>query len=68
MRGASPGQLAIAYLAIPDKRFTFDEACAVTSVEHLLRDHEEGPDVSLREHYEDWCRADFSFSTRCRWV
>jgi SAM-dependent methyltransferase len=46
----------IAYLAIPDRRFTFDEEREVTTLAHLIRDHEQGPDVSLREHYEDWCR------------
>ena len=45
----------IAYFAIPDKRFTFDKDRNVTTLEHLIRDHEDGPDVSLREHYEDWC-------------
>ena len=24
--------------------------------EHLVRDHHEGPDVSRREHYEEWAR------------
>ena len=46
----------IAYLAIPDKRFTFDKEREITTLAHLIRDHEQGPDVSLREHYEDWCR------------
>jgi len=46
----------VAYFAIPDKRFTFDEGRDVTTLEHLIRDYEEGPEVSLREHYEDWCR------------
>ena len=45
----------IAYFAIPDKRFTFDKDRDATTLEHLIRDHEEGPDVSLRAHYEDWC-------------
>lgn len=45
----------VAYFAIPDKRFTFDVDRDVTPLEHLIRDHEKGPDVSLREHYEDWC-------------
>lgn len=46
----------IAYLAIPDKRYTFDVDRNVTSLEHLIADHEQGPDVSLRSHYRDWCR------------
>lgn len=47
----------IAYLAIPDKRFTFDKDRAVTSIELLQRDHQEGPDWSLRQHYEEWVRT-----------
>jgi SAM-dependent methyltransferase len=35
-----PGGLL--YLVVPDKRFTFDEPRAVTTVEHLLRDFQEG--------------------------
>ena len=46
----------IGYLAVPDKRFTFDVEREVTPLEHLIRDHEEGPDWSLRDHYEEWVR------------
>jgi predicted SAM-dependent methyltransferase len=44
----------ILYLAIPDKRFTFDIARPTTSYEHLRRDYEEGPDWSDGQHYEEW--------------
>jgi len=44
----------ILYLAIPDKRFTFDKERALTPFEHLKRDYEEGPDWSDRMHYEEW--------------
>src|SRR4051812_24672027 len=30
------------YLVVPDKRFTFDEPRAVTTIEHLLRDFDQG--------------------------
>jgi predicted SAM-dependent methyltransferase len=43
----------VAYLALPDKRFTFDKDRVITSLDHLIRDHEEGPDTSLAEHYEE---------------
>ena len=49
--------LAIAFLAIPDKRFTFDKDRQVTTLNHLVRDHEEGPNCSLLDHYEEWCRC-----------
>jgi SAM-dependent methyltransferase len=47
----------IIYLAIPDKRFTFDKERAVTPLDHLLRDHAEGPDWSLASHYDEWVRV-----------
>lgn len=46
----------IAYLAVPDKRFTFDKERPVTPLDHILRDHEDGPDWSLPGHYEEWAR------------
>jgi SAM-dependent methyltransferase len=47
----------IAYLALPDKRFTFDKDRAITPLDHLQRDHTEGPDWSLAGHYEEWVRV-----------
>lgn len=47
----------ILYLAAPDRRRTdFDRNRAETSIEHLLRDHEEGPEGSRPQHYEEWSR------------
>ncbi len=43
----------VLYLTLPDARQTFDAARPLTSVEHLLRDHELGPQVSYREHLEE---------------
>jgi SAM-dependent methyltransferase len=42
------------YLALPDKRYTFDKDRPVTLFEHLLRDHREGPEWSRRQHYEEY--------------
>jgi SAM-dependent methyltransferase len=42
------------FMAIPDKRWTFDRDREVTTLDHLLRDHREGPEVSRRAHYQDW--------------
>jgi SAM-dependent methyltransferase len=53
-RALRPG--GILYLAIPDKRYTFDIDRPVTPFEHLLRDFEEGPQVSRRQHFEEWAR------------
>jgi SAM-dependent methyltransferase len=44
------------FLALPDKRFTFDVDRPVTPFEHLLRDFEEGPEWSARDHYTEWVR------------
>jgi hypothetical protein len=33
---------------------TFDALRPRTTVEHLLRDHREGPEVSREEHYREW--------------
>jgi SAM-dependent methyltransferase len=46
----------VLYLAVPDKRHTFDSDRAVTPLEHLLRDFDEGPEVSRRDHFEEWAR------------
>lgn len=54
IRVTRPG--GVVFLAIPDKRFTFDSEREVTTLEHLRRDHEEGPEQSRRLHFEDWAR------------
>ena len=46
----------VLYLAVPDKRFTFDVDRPVTPSEHLLADHREGPERSRRQHFEEWAR------------
>jgi SAM-dependent methyltransferase len=44
----------ILFYAVPDKRFTFDFRRETTSLEHMVRDHEEGPEGSRRGHYDEW--------------
>jgi SAM-dependent methyltransferase len=46
----------VLYLANPDPRATFDERRPLTSVEHLARDHRDGPQGSRDAHYEEWVR------------
>ena len=46
----------VLYLAVPDKRQTFDHDRPTTSLEHLIRDHESGPEQSRRGHVEEWTR------------
>jgi SAM-dependent methyltransferase len=47
----------ILYLALPDKRFTFDAERAVTSYDHLKRDYFESPEWSEADHYLDWIKC-----------
>lgn len=46
----------IIYLAVPDRRFTFDRDRPVTSLSHLLKDYKKGPEWSRRSHYEEWVK------------
>jgi len=46
----------ILFLAIPDKRYTFDIDRPVTPYEHLVEDYVAGSEMSQREHFEDWAR------------
>ena len=40
-------------IAVPDKRFCGEEARELTTLEHMQRDHMEGPHVSARQHYDE---------------
>ena len=44
----------VIFLSVPDKDKTFDRPRPVTSLEHLLTDLREGPQVSRRQHYLEW--------------
>lgn len=46
----------ILYMAVPDKRYTFDCERPVTSLKHLIRDYTEGPEWSMTSHFEEWAR------------
>lgn len=43
----------ILFLAIPDKRFTFDARRPVTPYDHIARDYREGPEWSDAQHYQE---------------
>lgn len=53
LRVLKPG--GILYMAVPDKRYTFDRDRPVTSLEHLIQDAK-GPEWSMRSHFEEWNR------------
>jgi SAM-dependent methyltransferase len=40
-------------MAVPDMRFTNDRTRDITPFEHFLRDYNEGPEWSEKEHYRD---------------
>jgi predicted SAM-dependent methyltransferase len=44
----------VLYLAIPDKRFTFDVDRPLTTLEHVWRDYDQGPALSRRQHFEEF--------------
>jgi predicted SAM-dependent methyltransferase len=52
LRVLHPG--GIVFITLPDARNSFDQRRERTTVDHVLRDHDEGPEVSRRQHYEEW--------------
>lgn len=46
----------VVYLSVPDKRHIFDRDRPSTTLEHLVRDHEDGPEGSRAAHYEEVVR------------
>ena len=60
MRVLKPG--GILYMSIPDKRYTFDLHRPVTDIQHLLKDYQDGPEWSKRQHFHEWVKfVDFAF-------
>lgn len=53
-RVLKPG--GVLYLAILDKRCSSFAARPSASLSHLMRDYEEGPEWSRRQHFEEWTR------------
>lgn len=47
----------VVYLAVPDRRFSFDAKRKTTPLDHLIADHERGPAASRSRHYLDWARS-----------
>ncbi len=46
----------VVYAALPDMRFTFDDNRPPTTLDHIIRDHEEGPGQSRETHFDEWAR------------
>jgi SAM-dependent methyltransferase len=47
----------ILFLVIPNRRSNIDVDRVETPIDHLIRDHEKGPEGSRWEHYMDWTRS-----------
>lgn len=54
LRVVRPG--GVVYLSVPDKRHMFDRDRPATTLEHLLKDHEQGPEWSRQSHYDEVVR------------
>jgi SAM-dependent methyltransferase len=54
LRVVVPG--GVVFLAVPDKRRTFDVSRPLTTAEHLLRDHRHGAAGSRWDHYLEYAR------------
>jgi len=46
----------VLYLVVPDKTYTFDKERPSTTIEHIVRDYEEGPEWSREIHYREYAR------------
>ena len=52
LRVVRPG--GFIYMAVPDKRKTFDKDREITPLSHIIADFEHGGIQSRRRHYEEW--------------
>jgi predicted SAM-dependent methyltransferase len=71
LRVLRPG--GVLYLAVPDRRHTFDVDRTPTPVDHIMRDHRDGPAWSRPIHQEEWARlvekvAPEGVAERVRWL
>jgi predicted SAM-dependent methyltransferase len=46
----------VVYMAIPNKDYTFDIKRPITPYQHILDDHEHGPEKSKQAHFDEWTR------------
>jgi predicted SAM-dependent methyltransferase len=46
----------ILFLVIPDKLYTFDKDRPSTTLEHIVRDYEDGPAWSREQHFREYAR------------
>ena len=60
LRVLKPGSAL--FLAVPDRRRTFDRRRPPTSWEHAVRDHRDGPAASYEEHLREWAELVCGFT------
>lgn len=53
----------VVYLAVPDKRYSFDSMRSSTDIAHIERDHLDGGESSRSEHFRDFARHSLLKST-----
>src|ERR1044072_8125536 len=46
----------VLFYAVPDKRFTFDHLRPAPPLQHMVDDHDHGPERSRAAHYGEWAR------------
>jgi predicted SAM-dependent methyltransferase len=49
-------QNGILFIAVPDKRYTFDIDRPVTTYQHLEKDYRDGGKGSKKQHFEEWVK------------
>lgn len=54
LRVLRPG--GIAFIVVPDKRYTFDRDRPVTELAHVVEDYRRGPGWSRPDHFREWAR------------
>ena len=54
LRVLRPG--GILYMAVPDKRYTFDSSRPVTTLEHLVNEYHHGAESSKLTHFTEWAK------------
>jgi glycosyltransferase involved in cell wall biosynthesis/SAM-dependent methyltransferase len=53
------------FIALPDKRFTFDQNREVTTLAHSIADYAYGAAISRRVHFQEWASLVEPFFGRC---
>jgi len=54
LRVIKPG--GIIFLAVPDKRYTFDKSRSVTTLSHIIQDYENSPVHGKEQHFYEWAK------------